>query len=115
MRDPELRARSSLARCTLRTLLCVLQFPTIYIIELATRYTAVRSFAGYLMAALLISIPLCFLGAAVMLAVRWYHAYSTAQQLRLRDLLPPVVVLIVHGVYIAGVLLSPWPFAFSGM
>ncbi|MEA3208152.1 MAG: hypothetical protein QOE70_1209 [Chthoniobacter sp.] len=86
-----------------------------FVLELATRDAALRSFSVVVMAALLISIPLISLGAAVMLCVRFYFSSSPASGLSFRHLLSPAIVLIVHAIYIVGFLLSPWPGAINRM
>ena len=84
-------------------------------LELFTRQSAFRSASNLVMAVLLISIPVVFLGAAIMLGVRYRQASSPGSGISFRHLLSPAVVLIVHGIYIIGFFLSPWPGAINRM
>jgi hypothetical protein len=68
-----------------------------------------------IMLLLLVSIPVVFLGSAILLFVRYRALSSSASGLRFRHLLSPAIVLIVHGIYIVGLLLSPWPGAINRM
>ena len=86
-----------------------------FVLDLATRNHAFRSVGSFAMLVLLVSNPIVFIGAAVILCVRYYHLSSPASGLAFRHLLSPTVVAIVHGIYIVGFIFSPWPVAINGM
>jgi hypothetical protein len=87
----------------------------LFVSELVTRTPALRGFGVVIMFLLLISIPVISFGSAILLFVRYRASSSPASGLSFRHLLSPAIVLIVHGIYIVGFLLSPWPVAISGM
>ncbi len=84
-------------------------------LELFLRDSSFRSFGILIMAILLISIPVVFLGSGIMLCVRYRQASFLTNGLSFRHLLSPAVVLIVHGIYIVGFLVGPWPGAIGRM
>jgi uncharacterized membrane protein len=88
-----------------------------YALELTTRSLAFRSsgFFQLAMLLLLVSIPIIFLAALVMFFRRLFRLSSPESGIQQRHVISAGVAAAVHGVYILGFFLSPWPAAISGM
>ena len=95
----------------------MLPLPVMYVVELTMRNLAFRSsglfqFAMFL---LLVSIPFIFLAALIMF-FRWLSRLSSPESdVQQRHVISAGVVAVLHGIYIVGFFLSPWPVAISGM
>ena len=104
-----------MARCLVNTMVCLIPFPAVIVIELPTRNLSLRGLGTLVMAALLISVLIVCLGAAIMFVVRCRESLAMESGLAPRHVLAPLFVAIVHFVCIIWFLASPFPVAISGM